>query len=470
MTPLARALAAEPRMGEPDDRRAHRSSVDHLRSLGIEMEPLAGERCARGTLRLAGGPLAAAHGSLDARSVRFATVGAGTIKCLEPPALFHLPLIPIHGCASAAEIEGRIRAAWHKHAQGLRAARDALERIGFAPRASAGGMLLEVAIGLEGESVPVRLHDLRRALLPTGGPLAGRRVDAPEDRVARIDATATSVTEVEIALTTRMEEIARRVDRARDAERRAASERVPEVVPAPSKSAGARRILVVGPILGRDKALLDALRRWGYRLRLEYSANDALGAFRDHTFDLVLADAHLGRSEGIELVPEINALPGIDRLPVVIVDERNRPALRTAAREVGAAGYLVHPIAPERVAPGLRRMADGERGRRYSRLPQRLSVAWVGGASGYTNTIGRLGMFVTVGDAPEPAEGTRCEVLLPELGQSLRVDTQVAYRIESAGARDAGLGLRIRAFPDRNEATWIDYLTSLLRSAPHDED
>ncbi len=450
-------------MSEPEDRRAQTAFVQRLRQMGLALEVLAGERCARGVLPIRGGPFALLNGAIEVREMHFATVQPATIKCLEPALFFHLPLISIRDCASAAEIEVRVRAAWTKHVHSLRSAREVLAHVGFAPRTCAGGALLEIPIALDGETVSVRLHEVRRAVLPSSGPMARRRVDAPAERLARVDGTAGSISEVEIALTGRMEEVARRCDRARDAERRAASnERAPAAGPT-VKGAGDRRILVVGPILGRDKQLQDVLRRAGYRLRLEYSSNDALEAFREQTFDLVLADAHLGRSEGIELVSEIGLLPGIEKLPVVIVDERNRPSLRNAAREFGAAGYLVHPIDPERVAPGIRRMADGLRGRRYSRLPQRLSVGWSGGGSGYTGSIGRLGMFVTVSDELDIAGLGRCEVQIPVLGRSLQVETQLAYRIDPAGSRDPGLGLRFRSFPERNEATWIDYLSSLLR-------
>jgi len=64
--------------------------------------------------------------------------------------------------------------------------------------------------------------------------------------------------------------------------------------------------------------------------------------------DLVLAESHLGRFEGVELIPELRTSPGVEEIPVVIVDGELRPERREAARRAGAAGYLVLP--PARVA------------------------------------------------------------------------------------------------------------------------
>jgi hypothetical protein len=60
----------------------------------------------------------------------------------------------------------------------------------------------------------------------------------------------------------------------------------------------------------------------------------------------------------------------------------------------------------------------------------------------------------------------RWTIGLPELRQTLRVDAQTVYRIPAAGPEDPIAGLRIRAFPDRNEPLWIDYLTGLAEPEP----
>ena len=204
----------------------------------------------------------------------------------------------------------------------------------------------------------------------------------------------------------------------------------------------------------------------GFRIRVEYSIAEALGAFRHQTFDVVLTDVHLGRSEGLELLPEVSALPGIDRLPIVLVDEHMRAKRKETARSLGAAGYLVHPIDAERVAPGIARMAAGHRGRRFSRVEHQLDVAWPGARSGFTRSIGRGGMFIRAQPGVRIPECETCEIALPALGERIRIATRTIYREDAAGLAETGLGVRFDGFPDRNEARWIEYLTDVMSPPP----
>ena len=165
-----------------------------------------------------------------------------------------------------------------------------------------------------------------------------------------------------------------------------------DVQPLRSKPVGSgHRVLLVGPLLGRDTELIAGLRRLGHRTRVEYSIQDALDAFASQSFELVLADTHIGRAEGIELVPALAEIPGIERLPVVLVDERSRESVREEARRVGAAGYLAHPVDASRISAGLDRLLLGRGRRRFARLGQRLDVSRDGSDPGFTIAIARLG-------------------------------------------------------------------------------
>jgi DNA-binding response OmpR family regulator len=222
------------------------------------------------------------------------------------------------------------------------------------------------------------------------------------------------------------------------------------------------RVLLVGPLLGRDAELALGLRQLGHRTRVEYTVPDALSAFGEQSFELVLVDAHLGRAEGLELVPALAELPGIEQLPLILVDERPRESLREAARRVGAAGYLSHPIDARRIAAGLERLLRGRGQRRFARLGQRLHVDWDGGAPAFTTAVARLGLAVCTDRELRAGTLHRWAIRLTELGETLRVDAQTVYRIPAAGVQDPSAGLRIRSFPDRNEPLWIHYLTALL--------
>ncbi|HEU4430107.1 MAG TPA: response regulator [Myxococcota bacterium] len=199
-------------------------------------------------------------------------------------------------------------------------------------------------------------------------------------------------------------------------------------------------------------------------MRAEFSAHEALEAFHQHSFELVFTDAHLGRSEGLELVSDLRALPGVENVPVVLVDEHLREPVREAARSVGAAGYIVQPLDADRVAAGVDRILGSRARRRFRRLPWRLSVRLDDGRGAFTTSVARLGAFIgTEWDAPEGAVH-RCEIELPEIGRVLAVETEGIYRVEAAGAGAAGVGVLFRGFSERDEAAWITYLAELFAS------
>ena len=453
-------------MGETQEQRAHKLLISRLRGMGLEVEPLPGGRCARFELPLRPVPFPGLDGPLEIGSAVLATVGSGHAKCLAPLPLFMLPMVPIAQCASAAQIEDAVRAAWARHGRGLREAQQKLGDLGCETRSESGGAGLAVPLGLDDTEALGRMIDARRLALPARGLLAGLPLARPEEREFTLSGGFDSAIDLELAVTSRLEALARKAGRVADARRRAAAVASPAPPPAPAlerplRLRSRRRILLVGALLGRDKALQRALQQLGFRTRLEYSASDALAAFAEQSFDVVLTDTRLGRSEGLELIPEIGALPGIAKLPIVLVDEHARPARRQAAREIGASGYLVHPIDPARITAGLERMATGARGRRFERVEHRLAVAWRDEPGGFTQSIGRGGLFLRTGaDLARPMPGV-CEIVLPGLGERLRVGSRPVYtRDEATGA--PGMGLRFEDFPDRNEALWIDYLSALV--------
>ncbi len=436
--------------------------------MGVSIEPLPGGRCLHGRLRLSTEPFPSLLGPRRYDSITFSTVGATQIKCLAPLPFFHLPLITLGGCASAAELEERIRESWASRERNVRAAAARLEGIGAAPEPEADGRVIAFSIGVDDAAAAGRMLDAQRVILPGRGPLSGLRAPSPEQRMTRFQTSWQHASDAEIALTQHLDELRTRFAR----------EQAPVLIVAPSAAAplrlvqpkivrpvhGGRRVLLVGPRLGRDAALITHLKQLGYRVRVEFSAHEALQAFQEHSFDLVFADTHLGRSEGIELIPDLQALPGIERVPVVLVDEHSRDQLRDAARAVGAAGYLVHPLDGARIASGVERILDARRRRRFSRLPWRLSVRLNDGRSAFTTSIGRMGAFVGT-EWSEALENLRsCEISLPELGRVLRVETEGVYQVQPIGAGEAGLGLQFRAFSERDEAAWIEYLTDLFGS------
>jgi two-component system chemotaxis response regulator CheY len=437
-----------------------------LTELGVAVEALPGGRSLRGRLRVSLEPFPSLEGARRYESVSFSTVGANQIKCIAPLPFFFLPLIALGGCASAPELEARIRAAWAVRERNLRIAAQRLRRLGLAAVSESGGQVLAFSLGHDDTAAAGRMIDAQRVIVPGRGPLAGLRASAPEQRIARFEAAWGDASDVEIALSERLAKLRLRL----------AHERPPLIVPVHSipprliaipasqrRARAGRRILLVGPHLGRSAPLARRLEQLGFRVRVEFSAHEALEAFRQHSFELVFADTHIGRSEGLELVSDLRALPGVENVPVVLVDDHLREPVREAARSVGAAGYLAQPLDPDRVAAGALRILESRAQRRFRRLAWRLAVRSDDG-SAYTTSVARLGAFIGAEWGTPRSEVRRFEIELPELGRVLTVDTERVYQVDAAGARAAGVGVLFRSFGERDEPAWITYLAELFDS------
>ena len=455
-------------MGEAEDRRALKLLVKRLEGMGVAIETLPGGRCARGRIQLRRAPFSLLTGPETYEQLTFATVGITHIKCLEPAALFQLPMIRIAGCTTADMLEDRVRAAWAAHGKDLREAGRSLQRMGVETRVESGGSALAFALGLEDREATARCLDASRIALPARGPLSGLPLARAKDRTWTRPRTD-GVSDLEIATTNRLEQLAREARRPRLATPLAGRAPIERPIRRTPVGSG-HRVLLVGPMLGRDAELLAGLRGLGHRVRIEYSIQDALDAFVEQSYELVLADTHLGRGEGLELVPALSGLPGIERLPLILVDERPRESVREAARRVGAAGYLAHPVTSGRIAAGLERLLGGRGHRRFHRLGQRLAVDWDGGTPAFTTEVARLGLAVRTLRDLANGSVNRWSIRLAEIGETVRVDAQTIYHVPAAGLQDPMAGLRIRAFPDRNEALWIDYLTALLGEPKPDDE
>ena len=452
-------------MRDAEEARRQEVLLRRLSALGLSARPLPDGRGVAVTLPL--GPERfelPGGGSARFESVGFATVGGDRIKCVRPLPFFYLPLIRVGGCATAEEFEARIRAAWRARILDLVRTRNWIEKLGLAPAAEDGDApVLRVPLGVGDAEAAARLFEPGRVILPGRGPLSGVRLRRAEDRVFRPPPSLASGLDVELAVSTRLEELAR-FD-ARIARERSASSDTGSCL-APLDESGPR-ILLVGPTLFTDRALHESLRLRGYAPLLARTERDALRAFDRASPDVVLAETELGRFEGIELIPELRLAPGVEEVPVVLVDAEERPERREEARRAGAAGYLVRPVAAERIAAGLASLARSPRRRRFRRYPTRLAANESGAARpDVVSDIGRGGMFVWTERPVELKSVGRWSVVLPELSARLGVAAEVMHARTVPGSARRGLGLRFVAFEEGGEALLIRYLRSLDRDAP----
>jgi two-component system chemotaxis response regulator CheY len=302
-------------------------------------------------------------------------------------------------------------------------------------------------------------------ILPGQGHLSGIALQRAEDRRLSLDRSCSSNVDLEISISNRLEELKSLDARLTEQRRRyAMSESTVEV--ASFVRDRKHRLLVVGSRLSHDRSCIESLRVRGYRVEAVQSESEALRVFEAHSPELVIADMNLGRSEGIELILALRRVPGLEEIPVVLVDDRRRPERREVAQRLGATGYLVHPVEVNRISKRLDTLVNEPRRRRFTRYAQRLSVRIANSGTPCLATIlGRGGMFLSTEQDLPTHSLQRCEVSLPQLAHTLQVHTEVLYRSHQSGNVRRGVGVRFHTFYDSHEPLLIDYLSSLEQVA-----
>jgi two-component system chemotaxis response regulator CheY len=433
-----------------------------LEAMGLDCRPVPGGRSLLVRLPTRGGPLAAGSHELAAGQFVFTTVGANRIKCLIPHPLFHLPLIAVADCESPGAIEARIRQVWRERQEQVAKARDWLEKLGCQVDTPPDTPVAWVRMGGSAAHEELAALEPGSVVLAGSGPLSGLVLERPEDRVFHTDADLDSAMDLELAVSTRCEELIRIHERLSRQERTRAMAAGPHAPSPVVRATQSHRVLLVGRRLLADTGLVESLRMRGYRVTAVRGPTEALRAFERHSFSLALVESELDRFEGIEMVPTVRALAGIEEMPLVLVDTRVRPDVRELARKVGASGYVTHPIDVPLIEDGLARLVEAPGRRRFTRYSKRFSVRAAGAARAeVAHQIGRGGMLLATTREVSPHALQRFAITLPDGAGNVQVDGEVVYRLRGGGAQAPQLGVRFERFGDEDERVLIAYLDAL---------
>ncbi len=464
---------------EPQLDRVQNRQLARFERMGLRCRVMPGGRTLLVSLPVAGGPFESIADSLTIDRLLFSTVGADVIKCLRPQPFFSLPLLDIRRCADAAAIEAVVRQAWRDRTRELRDTGRTLGGLGIEVEAVAGGSLLAFALAGEPSDRPVLLHRLDEAILPTTGALSGHRLEGVAERVIDLSGGLDSAADVGLLLASRVNELARVAAGREQAKRFVEARPAPTAsapglafgVPSPPQAesrphAREPKVLIVGAQLVENAALRDELRQRGYRLATARSETEALMRLAAMTPDLVISQYALGRSDGATFVQAIRALPGIVRSPVVLLDSTHNPSRESAARAVGASGYVIEPFDTTRFVTKLARVVASPGDRRFVRYSDRL-VARISGQTrpSLATEIGRGGCFIAMMDSTLEGEEARCEIKLPELHRNLSFVGDVLYRSDQQGVDRQGIGVRIREISSEDEAALIAYVAMRAQQA-----
>lgn len=453
---------------EPQLDRVQQRQRARFHRMALSARPMPGGRSLLVSLPLGPAPFESIQGPLAIERIIFSTVGPNHIKCLRPRPVFGLPLLDIRRCADAAAIETVIRQAWRDRTHELRETARLLQRLGIDVAAAEGGSVLAFPVPGESPDARIRMQRIGEAILPSSGPLSGIPLETPSDRVLEVSGSLDSGVDLDCQVGARIRELQQHAHRleSQTLERR---QKRASAIAAPRRPVigHARdhhqpKVLLVGSTIIEDAALRKELTRQGYLAATARSETEALVRLAGMTPDLVISQYALGRSDGATLVQATRALPGIERIPVVLLDETHHAGRRDAARAVGAAGYMKNPADASRFVARLRPIIESPGTRRFTRYSQRLAARIEGlGAPCLATEVGRGGLFIASDQEIERHTAMNCEITLPELGRALRFGGEVLYRSRSQGTQLKGFGIRFCEISPEDEASLIEYLAWL---------
>lgn len=450
--------AADP----PLDRHQERQRARFER-MGLSARPMPGGRSMLISIPVGPAPFESVSGPLSIERIIFATVGPDKIKCLRPRAVFGLPLLNVQRCADSSAVEAAIRQAWRQRTNELRETGRTLKKLGMDVGAVEGASVLAFPIQGEASCTRVFMQRIDEAILPSSGSLSGITIHNMDDRIFDVTSALESGADLDCLIGTQIEALKKEA-KAADSEQRMRVQDSSRPAPLLVKTAQAQtahrpKILLVGNQVIENAELRAALNQQGYQLATARSETEALVRLAGMSPDLVVSQYALGRSDGATFVQGSRALPGIERIPVVLLDETKQDSRREAARIVGAAGYLAHPKDPVAFVARLNQLLDAPGDRRFTRYPQRLSARLEGWAAPCVATeVGRGGVFITTDESIEAHRSMRCEIALPELRRALSFDAEVLYASMQQESTRKGVGLRFSEISTEDEEALIEYL------------
>jgi two-component system chemotaxis response regulator CheY len=433
--------------------------VERLRAIGVSVELPAGAATGEGILELSSTPFETLGQPFVLERARFYTLGHNRIKLFDPRILFALAAVDVSRCENLLTLQTAVHRAWMNHVRDLRTAFGWLGSLGASVRVGDRGtaVLLDLP---DIKGPPVRVRSRREFLFPSAGPLEKVSLAAPADRVHLPPQDLEDAVDLELGLVHALEYAATQ------AAREPARESAPDPASPRAPNDEAPRILVVDDDRAVRAAAESALSLQGFRVDVSPDPLRGLEALRQSSYDAVLIDAQMPRMDGLELAIHIRELPGMSKIPMLLLDDRMRSAYRDAARTVGASGYVVKPARWSELAERLVEFLLGWTERRFDRFPVRLKVEAVGERTGtpdLTYQLGRGGMGLRTRRDISLGVPERYRITLPERAGTIRVDGMPTYRLSEPGQVSLRVGVRFLGFPDQDESRWVGFIERLAR-------
>ncbi len=110
-----------------------------------------------------------------------------------------------------------------------------------------------------------------------------------------------------------------------------------------------KTILTVDDSPSIRQMLAYVLSSNGYTVIEAADGELGLEAARQTPADLVITDHNMPKMDGIALIKALRALPGYQKVPIMMLTTESSPALKQLGREAGASGWMVKPFDPDKL-------------------------------------------------------------------------------------------------------------------------
>jgi CheY-like chemotaxis protein len=104
------------------------------------------------------------------------------------------------------------------------------------------------------------------------------------------------------------------------------------------------RVLIVDDDPNTVEMLAKALSLFGHQAERAFSGEEALQQVDAQPPELILLDLMMPGIDGYETLRRLRSMPGLDRLPVIVVTASSEPDLEGRVAAAGAAGCLRKPV------------------------------------------------------------------------------------------------------------------------------
>ena len=108
-------------------------------------------------------------------------------------------------------------------------------------------------------------------------------------------------------------------------------------------------ILAVDDSASMRQMVAFTLRGAGHEVIEAVDGEDALAKAKASKPDLVLADVHMPKMDGITLIGELRKLPGFEYIPMLVLTTEHATDKKAEGKAAGATGWLVKPFDPDKL-------------------------------------------------------------------------------------------------------------------------